>query len=64
MNRAPLIMFSVSAASAVGAAVVFTRPGASERAVYGRRITGTMLAALAVILASFAYGLASAGGAS
>jgi len=62
MLRAPLIMASVATVSGVAALVVFTRPGVSEQALYGRRIAGTMFAALAVILGGFAYALASLGG--
>ena len=62
MLRAPLIMASVATVSGVAALVVFTRPGVSEQALYGRRIAGTMFGALAVILGGFAYALASWGG--
>jgi uncharacterized membrane protein YedE/YeeE len=61
MLRAPLIMGAVAFTSGVAALVVFTRPGASEQAVYGRRIAGTMFAALAIILGGFAYALGSWG---
>ena len=61
MLRAPLIMASVATVSGVAALVVFTRPGVSEEAVYGRRIAGTMFAALAIILGGFAYALGSWG---
>jgi len=62
MLRAPLIMASVATVSGVAALVVFTRPGVSEQALYGRRIAGTMFGALAVSLGGFAYALASWGG--
>ena len=59
MLRAPLIMASVATASGVAALVVFTRPGVNEQAVYGRRIAGTMLIALALLLGRFAWALSS-----
>lgn len=62
MLRAPLIMASVATVSGVAALVVFTRPGVSEPSVYGRRIAGTMFAAMAIILGGFAYALGSMGG--
>lgn len=61
MTRAPLIMAAVAATAGIGGLVVFTRPARSEGAVYGRRIAGTMLIALAVILGGFAYALATFG---
>jgi len=59
MSRAPFIMAMVAATSAVGAIVVFTRPARSESAVYARRIAGTMLLALALLLGRFAWALNS-----
>ena len=64
MNRAPLIMTVVAATSALGGLVVFTRPARTEGAVYGRRIAGTMLIALALLLGRFAWALESWGDAS
>jgi hypothetical protein len=64
MNRAPFIMAAVAATAGIAGLVVFTRPVRSEGAVYGRRIAGTMLIALAVILGGFAYALNSWGAAS
>ena len=63
MTRAPLIMTAVAAAAGIGGLVVFTRPARSEGAVYGRRIAGTMLVALALLLGRFAWALDSWGGA-
>jgi hypothetical protein len=57
--RAPLIMAFVALTSGVAALVVLTRPGRSEQAIYGRRIAGTMFAALAIILGGFAWALGS-----
>ena len=62
MLRAPLIMASVATVSGMAALVVFTRPGVSEEAIYGRRIAGTMFGALAIILGGFSYALGSWGG--
>jgi len=64
MTRAPLIMTMVAAAAGVGGLVVFTRPARSEGAVYARRIAGTMLLALALLLGRFAWALSSWGAAS
>ncbi|GAA0302173.1 hypothetical protein GCM10009087_09940 [Sphingomonas oligophenolica] len=61
MLRAPLIMASVAATAGIAGLVVFTRPGRSEGAVYGRRIAGTMLIALALLLGRFAWALSSWG---
>ena len=63
MTRAPLIMTMVAAAAGIGGLVVFTRPARSEGAVYGRRIAGTMLIALALLLGRFAWALNSWGAA-
>ncbi|MDB5704177.1 MAG: hypothetical protein JWN66_1293 [Sphingomonas bacterium] len=63
MNRAPLIMAAVAATAGVGGLIVFARPARSEGAIYGRRIAGTMLIALALLLGRFAWALSSWGGA-
>ena len=53
-ERASLIMYAVAALSGIaGGAVLYGRP-ADEAARYRKRIAGTMLIALAFILASFA----------
>ena len=49
------IMLGVALALALGAVAVFTRPAASDVAVYARRIMGTMLGAGAIILGEFAF---------
>jgi hypothetical protein len=61
MNRAPFIMAAVAATAGIGGLVVLTRPVRSEGAVYGRRIAGTMLLALALLLGRFAWALDSWG---
>lgn len=58
---APRIMGVVSAALAVAATAVWTRPARSEGAVYARRIAGTMLGAAALVLAMFAWSMAGWG---
>lgn len=62
MTRAALVMAAVSAASALGGAIVLSRPAQSEQAIYGKRIVATMALAFALILALFAWGLERAAG--
>ncbi|HWJ68657.1 MAG TPA: hypothetical protein VNS79_01195 [Sphingobium sp.] len=62
MTSAALIMGGVAAACAVGGGVVLSRPARSEPAVYARRLSATMLLALALILALFTWGLEQIGG--
>jgi len=62
MTRAALIMAAVSAAAAIGGAIVLSRPARTEQAVYGKRIVATMALAFALILALFAWGLERAAG--
>lgn len=63
MNRAlalatpPVIMAGVAIVFGLLAVFVATRSGASEQRRYAKRIVGTMLAALALILGGFAYAL-------
>ena len=59
MTRAPMIMYAVAGVAAAGGTYVVTRRATSEGAVYARRIGGTMLLALAVILGVFATAMAS-----
>ena len=54
-----VIMGSVAAASAIAAIYTITRPVESERGVYARRMIGTMLGALALILGVFCIALNS-----
>lgn len=59
MTTANLIMFGIGLlALAIGAALLLRR-GGSEAAVYARRISGTMLGALGVVLMIFAFGLST-----
>jgi len=62
MSSAALIMGGVAAICAIGCGVVLTRPARSEPAIYAKRIGATMLIALALILALFAWGLHCATG--
>jgi hypothetical protein len=54
---APLIMALVALVCAAGAVTLFLRPAPSEASIYRHRITATMLAAGAIILAAFAWTL-------
>ena len=58
---APLVMAIVALLALAAAAYTFTRPAASEAAVYRQRIAGTMLGAGAIILGGFAFALSSWG---
>lgn len=60
-NPGALIMAVVAAVALVGAIVVATRKVLTEAGVYGRRITATMLFALAAILSVYDYALWSWG---
>ncbi len=62
MTSAALVMGGVAATCAIGCGVVLTRPARSEPAIYAKRIGATMLIALALILALFAWGLERAAG--
>lgn len=53
----PVIMAVVASVAGLLAVFVVTRAGATEQARYAKRIVGTMLAALAIILGGFAYAL-------
>ncbi len=55
----PVIMGLVASVAGLLAVFVVSRPGATEQARYAKRITGTMLAALAIILGGFAWALGS-----
>ena len=59
MTLAQLIMLGLGLASLVGGAVLLLRRGGSEAAIYVRRIAGTMLAALGIVLMIFALGLST-----
>ena len=62
MTLANLIMLGLGLIAFVGGAILLTRRGGSEASVYARRITGTMLGALGVVLVIFAIGLAGVRG--
>ena len=55
---APHIMAVVAAIAALLTIAVWTTRARSDGAVYARRIVGTMLGALAIVLAFFAWSLA------
>ena len=62
MTLANFIMLGLGiVAAAIGAALLLRR-GGSDAAVYVRRIVGTMLAALGIVLVIFAIGLAGVRG--
>ena len=62
MIRAPIIMAAVAGVAGLGGvASLFAIRGSSEGAIYARRITATMLFALAGILGFFAWSMASWG---
>jgi Cu/Ag efflux pump CusA len=53
----PVVMGLVASMAGLLAVFLVTRAGASDQGRYAKRILGTMLAALALILGSFAYAL-------
>lgn len=59
----PVVMGLTAAAAAAATVYVVTRPVASEQGIYARRLVGTMLAALSLILGIFAFALLSFEGA-
>ncbi|MCY7281536.1 MAG: hypothetical protein LH610_11710 [Sphingomonas bacterium] len=59
MTLANLIMLGLGLVAFVVGAALLLRRGGSEASVYVRRISGTMLAALGVVLVIFAIGLSS-----
>ena len=62
MIRAPIIMAAVAGLAGIGGvASILAIRGSSEGAVYARRLTATMLFALAGILGFFAWSMASWG---
>ena len=58
MTHANLIMLGLGLVAFAGGAILLARRGGSEAAVYVRRIAGTMLGALGLVLVIFAIGLA------
>ena len=59
MTLANLIMFGLGIAAFLGGAFLLLRRGGSDASVYVRRITGTMLGALGLVLMIFAFGLST-----
>ena len=57
MTLANVIMLALGLAAFLGGAVLLLRRGGSEASVYVRRIAGTMLGALGLVLMIFAIGL-------
>ncbi len=55
----PVIMGLVASVAGLLAVFVVSRAGATDQARYAKRIVGTMLAALALILGGFAWALES-----
>ena len=62
MSLPILIMAGVAALAALAGALILIRPARSDRAVYVKRIAGTMTLSFALMLALFAAGLAWAAG--
>jgi len=62
MTRAPIVMAAVASVAGLGGvAALFGIRGSSEAATYARRLTATMLFALAGILGFFAWSMANWG---
>ena len=59
VTLANVIMLALGLAAFLGGAVLLLRRGGSEASIYVRRITGTMLGALGLVLVIFAVGLSS-----
>lgn len=59
MTLANLIMLGLGVAALIGGAVLLLRGGGSDASVYVRRITGTMLGALGIVLIIFSLGLST-----
>ena len=57
MTLANLIMLGLGVTALVLGAALLLRRGGSEAAIYVRRIGGTMLGALGIVLVIFAIGL-------
>ena len=62
MTLANVIMLGLGLVAFVAGVALLVRRGGSERAIYVRRITGTMLGALGLVLIIFAIGLVGVGG--
>jgi len=59
VTLANLIMLGLGLTALIIGAVLLMRRGGSEASVYVRRITGTMLGALGIVLVIFAIGLSN-----
>jgi hypothetical protein len=59
MSLANVIMLCLGIAAFIGGAILLLRRGGSEAGAYVRRITGTMLGALGLVLMIFAVGLST-----
>ena len=59
MTLANLIMLGIGVLASVIGAALLLRRGGSDAAVYVRRIVGTMLGALGIVLVIFAIGLSN-----
>ncbi len=59
MTLANFIMLGLGIAAFLGGAFLLLRRGGSDASVYVRRITGTMLGALGIVLMIFAFGLST-----
>ena len=57
MTLANIIMLALGIAALLGGGVLLLRRGGSEAGIYVRRIAGTMLGALGIVLMIFAVGL-------
>lgn len=57
MTLANIIMLGIGLVALILGAVVLLRRGGSEASIYVRRIVGTMLGALGLVLIIFAIGL-------
>ena len=62
MSPANLLMLGLGLLAFLLGAILLVRRGGSEAAVYVRRIVGTMLGALGLVLVIFAIGLAGVRG--
>ena len=62
MSWSTLIMYGVAVVALLLGVIVITRRAVGDAAIYRRRITGTMLLVLSLILAVFATVFHDAGG--
>jgi len=62
LTLANFIMLGLGLAALIAGAILLLRRGGSEASVYVRRIVGTMLGALGLVLVIFAIGLSGVRG--